>query len=66
MILNSDPDILNGRAKEWRKKSKEYHLDNENISSADESKNGKGTHFEKGNIFFADEMKNEEGKGGIY
>ena len=41
-------------------------MDNENISSADELKNGNGIHFEKGNIFLADEKKNGEGKGGIY
>ena len=38
----------------------EKRLDDENISSADELKNGKGTHFEKGNIFFAEEKKNGE------
>ena len=62
MILDSDPEILNGRDKEWRKKRREKHLDNEYILSPDDLKNGKGTHFEKENIFFAEEKKNGEGK----
>ena len=47
MILDSDPEILNGREKEWRKRRRGSHLDNEYILSPDELKNEKETHFEE-------------------